>query len=286
MARLNPKKGILLAGIGVFVLSFDATLLRLAEASPWNAAFWRGVFIALALVIYLMMAGRNKEWHGLRQFRFRAVGVCALYGFNIALFVFSVNYTSVANTVVILCLSPFFSAFFSWFLLREKIARFTWFTIIIATVGVAIIFLGESEEGNHLGNVLAFVLAASTGLLFTYLRCHPEMPRIPAIAVGAFISVLILFPFASPFQVSGISLGWLALMGLAQKPLASVLMLSSTRFIPSAEVSLFLVLESLLAPMWAWLFTQEQIPKFTFFGGGIVLLVVFFHCIWQIRKKS
>ncbi|WP_339898313.1 DMT family transporter [uncultured Gilvimarinus sp.] len=283
---LDRRKGFFLAGVGVLALSFDATFLRLADTSAPNAAFWRGIFIFVALAIFGICSGRVHEWRTLWGFRAKAVLVSFLYGFNIALFVFSVTYTAIANTVVILCFTPFFAALFSWLMLREKIALNTWVTIFVAVAGVVLVFLGDTENSSLLGNALALVLSASTGFVFTLLRTLPDLPRIPAVAAGALISAIIMLPFAAPLFVATAGLGWLALMGLLQKPLASVFMLAATRYVASAEVSLFLVLESLLAPMWAWLFVNEVIPELTFWGGSVVIAVVLAHSIWQVKKQA
>ena len=282
---LDYRKGMAVAAAGVIFLSFDAVLLRLANASSWDAAFYRGVFIFFALLAFTLATKRVDEWSKLFQRKLLGVSISALYGLNITLFVFSVQSTTVSNTVVILCFTPFFSAMFSWLLLKETLDKGTWLTMLVAGAGVAIVFWGEQDESHFIGNILALALATSTGFLLTLLRLHAEIPRIPAIAIGALLSAACLLPWSNPLSLKASTIGWLALMGLLQRPLAAVFMLSATRLIPATEIGLFLVLESLLAPMWAWLIIEEPVPKHTFIGGAIVFSVVALHCIIKIKKE-
>lgn len=283
--RVNHKTGISIAALGVLALSFDAVLIRLAETSAINAAAWRSVFIAASLICYLGIVGKVADFKKLKQFGWVALFACGIYGLNAALFVFAVSYTTVANTVVILCSTPFFAAIFSWLLLREAVDKMTWFTIAVAVGGVVMVFLGAGSSSSLLGSALALILSLTTGFLLAFLRRHASFPRIPAVCVGAFLSAVILLPFASPTSVDLTSLGWLALTGCLLKPLASVCMLTATRYIPAPEVSIFLLLESLLAPIWAWFLLGERIADNTIIGGAVVLLMVAVHSLWELKHE-
>ncbi len=41
----DHRLGLAVVGAGVFVLSFDALLVRLADTSPWNLVVRRGLFL-------------------------------------------------------------------------------------------------------------------------------------------------------------------------------------------------------------------------------------------------
>lgn len=283
--QTNYTRGFTIAASGIFILSFDAVLIRLANVSPWDAAFWRGCFITLALMIYMAATG---EWRSFRKFQhypWVALIVCLLYGLNTALFVFSVSYTKVANTLVILCCTPLVCAIFSWLLMREVMPRRVWWTIAAASIGVVIVFAGSLKMPSWRGDAIALLLAISTGFLLTVLRRYPDFPRVPAVALGAAISVPLLAPFSAPLAVSLTSMGWLVIMGLFQKPVASVCMLTATRYLPSPEVSLFLLVETLLAPTWVWLVLGETIPALTLIGGAIVFTAMALHSWYEINRE-
>lgn len=279
------RKGFTIAAFGVFMLSWDAVFIRLADVSSWDAAFWRGTFIALSLSCYLALSGEWKKFGHLLSFKWIALLTCGIYGFNTFLFVAAISHTSIANAVVILSVTPVFSALFSWWLLREKIPLRTWIVILFAVVGVGTVFLGSLNISGNRGDYIALLLAVATGFLFTLLRRYPELPRIPAITVGAAVSAICLFPLSSPSSVSAVSLGWLAIMGLLQKPVASVCMLIATRYLPAPEVSLFFLLEAVLAPLWAWLILSETPHTYTLIGGAIVLCTLTGHAWFEIKES-
>ena len=47
----NHLKGMLMAFFGVFILSPDAVLIRLADADSWSILLWRGIFYSLGILI-------------------------------------------------------------------------------------------------------------------------------------------------------------------------------------------------------------------------------------------
>ncbi len=282
----NYTRGFAIAGFGIVTLSFDAVLIRLADVSPWDAAFWRGCLIALSLSVYLAVSGQWRSFRALLDIRWVTLTVCLLYGLNTALFVFSVSYTKVANTLIILCCTPLICALFSWLMLREVMPRRVLWTIAIATAGIIVVFAGSLKMPSWRGDAIAFLLAISTGFLLTLLRRYPDFPRVPAIALGALVSIPLLAPFSTPLAVPMTSLGWLAIMGLFQKPIASICMLTATRYLPSPEVSLFLLVETLLAPAWAWLVLGETVPPLTLAGGAIVFMAMTLHSWFEIKQEK
>src|SRR5690554_5936360 len=114
-ARLRAR-GLLTAGIGVFVLSFDSLLVRLAQTNAWNIVFWRGLFIALSLGLLSLYGRRCVSLKGRLA---PAVAASLMSGLGASLFVLGVMHTKVANAVVILSAAPLFAAIFTRLFLQE-----------------------------------------------------------------------------------------------------------------------------------------------------------------------
>ncbi|EAR07353.1 DMT family transporter [Reinekea blandensis] len=282
---IDHRQGITLAGIGVLVLGFDALLVRLAGTTPANVAFWRGLLVCVSLLTFMTVTGRLAELRRYRAHGLAALAVTVLYGINSALFVVSVSHTKVANTVVILSSSAFFAALFSWFLLREKLPLRTWVAIVVALTGVLVVFAGSFGLADWRGDLVALILAMLMGLTLTLLRRLPELPKIPVVALSGLITALLAVPFAQPLSLDMASYGWLAVMGLVQMPVASVLLMMATRYLPSPEVSLFLLIETILGPVWVWLVLQESIPSMTLIGGSAILAAITVHS-WLALKRE
>mgnify|MGYP000560208664 CR=1 FL=1 len=75
-------------------------------------------------------------------------------------------------------------------------------------------------------------------------------------------------------------------MGLLITPISRVLIGNGTKFINASEVSLLMIIEAIMAPIWVWIFLKE-IPSFnTFVGGSIILITLIFNSLYNLRKKE
>lgn len=282
----DHRRGIRLAAGGVLVLSLDALLIRLANADPWVVAFWRGTLMLLALGTLTLLSKQIPFCALLRHSWRPLLGLATLYGINGTLFVLSVNHTSVANTVVILSSSAFFAAFFSWLLLRERVQRRTWAAIVAAIAGVLTVFAGSLGLDTWRGDLLALLLALSMGWMLSLMRCYPDLPRMLIIALSGLVMSAIAWPMTDSVVVPLPQFSWLALMGLVQIPLASVLIMSATRYLTSPEVSLFLLIETVFGPIWVWWVLHETVAPLTLVGGAIILVAITVHSWLALKQQT
>tara|TARA_Y100001960_G_scaffold79051_1_gene84525 strand:- start:299 stop:565 length:267 start_codon:yes stop_codon:yes gene_type:complete len=58
------------------------------------------------------------------------------------------------------------------------------------------------------------------------------------------------------------------------------------RFIPAYEVEIFFILETILGPMWVWLFINEQPTVKTIIGGLFIIFVIMSYTYSELRKKQ
>jgi len=279
------RRGIVYAIAGVFVLSFDALLVRLTDAYGADIAFWRGVLVLLSAGSVSWICRHQIRWPD--NSRLWGVGllISALYGVNALLFVFAINNTHVANAVVILASAPLFAAGLAWLVFRESTPVHTLLAIFIAILGVLVVFSSSLGQPGQLGDLLALILAASTALSLTLLRRLPKLPRLPVVAGSGIFSALMSWPFAAPLQLEAASYGWLAIMGLVQIPLATALVFNATRYLPSAEVSLFLLIETILGPLWVWWVLKEAMPGPTLLGGSLIIGAIVLNTLLSIRQR-
>ncbi|WP_308443949.1 DMT family transporter [Spiribacter halobius] len=282
----DHARGMTIAFCGVLAISFDALLVRLADAGQWEVVFWRGWLIFAALAVVSVVRGEAVSLPASRRGRLAIAVAVLLMGGNTALFVLSVSNTAAANTVVILAAAPFFAALFSWLLLREAVRRRTWIAIVAAMTGVVVVCAGGLQVGTWLGDFYAVLLAICLGGALTLLRRYPGVGRIPVVCASGAVAGLLAWPFAEPLGLGLQSYAALGVMGLLQMPLAMVLMATATRYLPSPEVSLFLLLETVLGPVWVWLVLDEGIPLLTLYGGAVVLATVAIHSWLALRDEA
>jgi len=279
------RRGTVYAITGVFVLSFDALLVRLTDAYGADIAFWRGVLVLFSAGSVSWICRHHIRWPDSSRLWVAGLLISALYGVNALLFVFAINNTHVANAVVILASAPLFAAGLARLIFRESTPIHTLLAIFIAILGVLVVFSSSLGQPGQLGDLLALILAASTALTLTLLRRLPQLPRLPVVAGSGIFSALMSWPFAAPLQLESASYGWLAIMGLVQIPLATALVFNATRYLPSAEVSLFLLIETILGPLWVWWVLKEAMPGPTLLGGSLIIGAIVLNTLLSIRQR-
>jgi drug/metabolite transporter (DMT)-like permease len=274
---LRPRqRGALLVTAGVLLISFDALLVRLAATDGWSVSVWRGLFMAMATLPFacrrsvLRAAAVDASGLWLASFLMATSSLGLVLAFTL---------TSAANVVVILSAAPLFAALFSYLFLHELTPLRTWLAIAVCCGGVAWVMADSLGHGQLTGDLLAAGATLLTGAYFTTIRCYPDLPRTPVISLGGLLLALFALPLASPFALSATSYGWLFVSGFLQMPLAIFLITIGPRYLPAAEVSLFLLLETVLAPLWVWLVLYEQPPAATITGGVVILFALLLNTL-------
>ena len=279
----DQARGLLLVTSGIVVLSFDGLLVRLAQADGWSIVFWRGLLMFLALGAFSLSARSRAS---IRAQPLISAGSALLLALISIFFVLAIINTTVANVVVVLATAPLFAALFTRFFLREQVALHTWLAIGVAALGIMVVFAGAFTPTDLAGNGYALLSSAAVGANLTLLRRHPSIERMPLIALGGLAAALIAWPQAEPLGLGATSYWALAVMGLVQMPLATLLINNATRYLPSAEVALFYLLESVLGTLWVWYFLQETPASSTLYGGALVIATLVIHASLTLSPRA
>ena len=154
-------------------------------------------------------------------------------------------------------------------------------------MGILVIFSGSFSSGNWLGDTLATVTAFLQGLNIVVIRkARKRDVTIPAFCASAFLATLIALPLADILTVSSNDLFHLSLMGLMVVPIGLGLFLSGARYAPAAEVALLALVETVLGPMWVWLFIGEVPTQSAIIGGSIVILSVVLNTWYGVHNAN
>lgn len=282
----DHRRGTTLAAVGVTVLSFDALLVRLADTTPANVLFWRGLFIAVSVAVALRLVRGRWPWTAVSRAGRPAWVLVVTMALLQILFVTALMHTSVANVVIILTAAPLFAAVFSGLFLGEWVPPRTWLAMLLCIGGIALVFGGSFGTGNWLGDSLALAAAIVVAANLTMLRRSPGISRLALISGGGLLACAAAAVPADPLGVTTAALAVLALMGLLQMPVALVMMTEATRYLPSAEVSLFLVIEAILGTYWVWLILGEEPPGATLAGGALVIATLVAHSWAGMRRAG
>ena len=88
---------------------------------------------------------------------------------------------------------------------------------------------------------------------------------------------------AAPTAPPAADFVWLALNGVIVVPIAMGLITYGPKLISVPEVSLIMLLEAVLGPLWVWLVLAETPAGQTFAGGAIVITAVLVNAWLGLR---
>jgi drug/metabolite transporter (DMT)-like permease len=281
--------GLVLALMGGFLFTFDLPLLRLAETDKWTMIVGRGVllFLAISFTWLTLRVLRNDDTPFIAgKAGWAVIGTNTIA--NIAL-IAGASETKIANVAFILALTPLLTAVFARIFLKEEVKLFTWLATLLALVGVGIIMKDGLSSGGIVGDLLAALCSVCTAAAFTIIRGSRKNVA-NSLAMGSLTSaivVLIFFPVSlhTLNEAAGFGLPawfWLVMNGIVVIPLASVLIATGPRYLPSVDVSMFFLLETVLAPIWVWMIFGEQPSRMVLIGGTIVIVTLIVHSIWRM----
>lgn len=278
-------RGILISIIGVLILSPDSLLIRLANLDDFTLIFYRGLFPAITISFVLLFYYRRNffsiviasGWAGLLNGCFYAIT-------NVT-FIYSIQQTSVANTLVILSSAPVFAAIFSIYLLREHQRLGTWIVIFLSMVGIFIIGYGSYQSNSLTGDMFALICAVSTACSAVLVRYRRLVDLVPSVIFGSLIMSAFALYKAPIEEINQSQLIYIMIIGFVLVPLAFMCLTIAPRLAKSAEVQLVFLLEAILGPLWVWLVIAETPPLNTLIGGALLLVSVTWFAIQSLKTE-
>ena len=278
-------KGLLVTATGVLILTPDAVLLKLITANPWTVLFWRG--LAFFLVIGLVSALR----HGsalptvIRAAGTLGLAIALCHGAGQLLFVFSINNTTAANTLVIIAAAPLAAALLARLLLGERTAARTMVAGVVALAAVALTVRGGLGAGSLMGDLAAIGVMAVIATMFVLLRKAGGRDMLPALALGGLLTTGIALAFAPTLAVTGADRLYLPLLVLIVVPVSFMLIATGPRYLPAPEVGLLMLLETIIGPFWVWLALAET-PSTATLACGVVIVLTLAGNAWLGLKEQ
>ena len=283
----NQTKGLLITTLGVIFVVPDALFVRLIEADALTISFWRNFLTGFVTLVGLFVIYRTKTLSKIKGTGKNGMIFAVFTGLSSILFVTAVTNTSVANVVFILASMPIFAALFSWLWLKERISKRMVWTIILVALGLSVIAFGSSTNANAhwTGDLMALGVAASFAVGLTAARRAKAISMVPAIPIAYIGAALVVLPFTSPLEIISSQWALVALHGGVFILVSTTFLALGPRYIPSAEVALLILLESVLSPLLVWFIIGEDPGKWALVGGAIVISVLFASNMLILLRK-
>ena len=290
----NLGSGLMLALAGALLLTPDTLLMRLSGLDGGAMLAWRACLAGLVFLSIGLIA-RFKEEKGNRarvsSFGFWSLVICQIG--NASFFAFGIALAPVAVVLMAVATVPVIAALLGYFLLGELADRRVWATIVLVFSGILMSVAGDIERGMNidfetlLGACCGLAVAISLAFNFVIIRKNKTVPFELAIGLGALIAgctAFYLWPAA--WQVRGASLIYISVTGLIILPVSFFLLSKASRLTSAANVSMIMLLETVLGPLWVWLGIKETPNSLTLLGGVLVVGALGFFLYRQAGEPA
>jgi len=261
--------------LAALCFSTAGAAIKWCAFGPSQIAAIRALVAMLAILVLIPESRHRWSWRvGLVGVGYAAAGL---------LFVFANKLTTAANTVFLQATNPLFVVALAPWLLKERVQAADLAFMGVLTVGLTLLFVGghrhfATAPDPVVGNALAAGSAVAWAFTVTGYRWLARQggaghgPIAAAAACGNLIVFLVCVPGALPFA-AGRAIDWVIViyLGVFQLGLAYVFLSRAIVQVPALEASLFLLVEPVLSPVWAWLAHGETPGPLAAIGGIVIL---------------
>ena len=292
---MTHSKAVIIVLLGGLCISFAALFVRLIDtADGFQILAYRGIgqFLVITLAACLIRRVTPAQFF---TSVFTSLGGCGLWmglamGLSYCFYVFALLNTSVASTLFIQSSAPIFTALLSWIFLGEKPAKRTVIAIGGAVLGVGIMVWSGADLGRGLGNFYAILAAFFFAVMLVISRGSGRSDVLGGNLLGAVFASIWMVGAALVFSkgglaVSGYDFVIMFLMGFATIGLGVAMLSWASPRLPAAEVSVLALTESLLSPMWVWIFIGEALSWLEMLGGAVLLASVVL-LVWRRKSRA
>ena len=281
----NRNKGLLMSLIGVFILSPDSLLIRLADLNDLSLIFYRGALPPITIILFLIIYYKGNIAKSFLLMGKAGIIYALLQSLMFITFVYSIQHTAVANTLVIIASAPIFTAILSVIFLKENPKSLTWVIIFFALISIVIIGWGSFITTGFTGDVLALITGILMAACAIVVRYYKNLDLVPACVVGCLLTALYALPFSPELTINFSQIIYLSLMCFIILPIPFIILTIAPRLTPAPEVTLIFLLESILGTLWVWIIINEQPPLNTLIGGIMLLCSVFLFVFITAKEE-
>ena len=287
MQFLYKIPGYILLLFGGFCLSWGGFIIRsFEEASIWQILFLRSFFFLLALIAFLFVTYKKNTFNIIKESGLPGLLGGFVLSFSFVAFVVAMSNTTVANVVFIISTQTMFLAIFGYFYLKEKVSLIGLISILLAMSGI-IIMGGDSISGGSLfGNMVALAIPINFAILVMIIRKNTKVDMVPAIFYSGIFSLIYGFFLAESFEFTKHDLWMGFLLGVPQLAVSFICITIGSRTVESATVGILMLMETLCAPLWVWLFLNEIPPISVFIGGAVIISAIILKSFDKKHSKT
>ena len=276
--------------IAIISVSFSAILIKLSTAEPLSIAFYRLLFTVFLILPFVLFVKKIRSEILNLDKKNLLIMICigVILAAHFAFWITSLDYTSVACSVILVTAHPILVGPVSHFFLKEKLSILNTLGIIISVTGVIILVLVNRNPSEQLidplrGNILAILGGVMAGL---YILGGRKVRKNVSIVSYAFIvysvGTIVLFILCLGFKselvnISSYDFQLFLLMAVMAGILGHTLYNWSLKHIRASVASVSLLGEPLGSTLLAAIIPGiSEIPSvYTIFAGAVILYGIY-----------
>jgi drug/metabolite transporter (DMT)-like permease len=265
---MSPRSKIVVAAA---LFSTGGAAIKWCGFDAWQLAGFRAAIACLTILVLIPESRRGWSW------RTALVG-CA-YAATTLLYVQANKHTTAASAIFLQSTSPLFILLLAPWLLGEHATRRDLLQMAVMGLGLVLFFLGmdrpsPTAPNPALGNMLAAVCAVTWAFtVIGYRWLAARGASIATAAVSGNLTASVVALMAAQPLVGGRPVDWavVVFLGICQLGIPYLFMARAIPRLRAIEVGLFLLIEPVLNPIWAWL-VHGEIPGTATLIGGVLIL--------------
>jgi drug/metabolite transporter (DMT)-like permease len=286
---------------GILAVSTASIFIRFAqkEASSLVIAAWR-LTIASIILIPIASTTHKRELASLNRKDLLLALLSGLFlAVHFATWITSLQFTTVASSVVLVSTIPLWVALLSPFTVKEPIRRVVLLGLILALVGGSVVGVSDScsissrglacpdlasfvHGRAFLGDILAVCGAiAGAGYLLIGRKLRAKMSLVSYISLvyGMAAVVLIIIMFSArenPIGYSPMTYLWLILLAIIPQLIGHSTFNWALGYLSAAFVSITLLGEPIGSTILAYIILNEKPTILKLIGGALILIGIYF----------
>lgn len=268
------------------LFSTGGAAIKTAAFSGMQVASLRSGIAAAALLLWA---------RGRITWSWPTLGIATVYAATLLLSVTATKFTTSANATFLQSTAPLYIVLFAPLLLGERFRSRDLAYLAALAAGLAICFLQRPEAtvtapdpatGNMLGVISGFAWACTLMGLRWGERHGPHV-GLSAVVVGNAMACVVGLPALSPLpSASAGEWATMAYLGAFQVGVAYIFLTGAVAHLPALDLSLLLLLEPVLNPIWTWLVRGEQPGAWTLAGGAIIVVATAVKALSDSRRST
>lgn len=272
------------------LFSTGGAAIKGTALTAFQVAGFRSAVAALVLVLLLPAARRGFGWD--------LLPAAVAYAGTLVCFVVATKLTTSAAAIFLQSTAPIWILLLAPLLLQERIRLADLPAVGLAAAGLALVFLGSRDPAAtaprpELGNLVALASGLFYALLMVTLRrLSRDSPAgsdrsLPATVLGNGLAFVATLPLALPVaSVRPADVAAILYLGAIQIGFAYWLFAKGLKRLPALEVSLLVLLEPVLNPLWTWLTSGERPSALASTGGAIMIVALAARVLLQRSARA